>query len=221
MAAFSSKKDRLNSPGPTKKLFTRDTHNFKFYRTPNISVSADCGPSGEIGNLNAISHESSPAALFPTLTWHFERPNNPEVDLISEKEQNTHEYLLLVEDIDSSRWTWINAAPTPALLGVFYGIPPGKTGVCATDLVKVKKSKLKWITTAQRGLAGGFKHGDVDGKVWKQPKSFHRVHFQVVALSNTVDTLELSEHPTRESFNGAVEGRVLGWGEWIGIYERQ
>ena len=211
MAPFSSKiVDYLTikSP-PTKKLFTREPHNFKFYPEPTINVSApDCGPSGQVGNLNAISDQSSPAALFPTLKWHHDNP------------EEVKEYLLIVEDINSKRWTWFADAPTPALRGVYYGIQAGTTEVRATDLVKMKKGSLKWITSANRELIGGFKHGDTDGKIWKVPKSSHHNYFQLVALDRPVDTMGLSHHPTRESFNGAVEGKVIGWGEWVGIYEK-
>jgi hypothetical protein len=224
MAPFTSRRERLSTPGPTRKLFTRDSHNFRLYRTPTITVTApDCGPSGQIGNLNALSAEGSPAPFFPTLTWSFTSDagdEKAEHQLVAENEAKTKEYLLLAEDIDDNRWTWFADLPTPALLGVYYGIPAVTTSIRAEDLVKMKKG-IKWIQTAQRSLVGGFKFGDVGGKVWKAPKPWHRIHFQIVALSKSVDENELSEHPTRESFNGAVEGRVLGWGEWVGVYQKE
>lgn len=107
------------------------------------------------------------------------------------------------------------------LLGTFYCIPAEARGIDAAALVKLKKKRLERLTIASRDLIGGFKYGEVDGKVWKVPKSLHRVHFQVVALSGTVDSGSLGEFPTKESFQGAAEGLVMGWGEWVGIYEKQ
>lgn len=51
------------------------------------------------------------------------------------------------------------------------------------------------------------------------PKAGHRIHFQVVALGRSVDRGSLSEFPSISSFYGACEGAVLGWGEWVGIYD--
>lgn len=136
---------------------------------------------------------------------------------MAEKQQKTKEFLVIVEDLDGNS---ILPLSTPPLLGIYYGISPPSSSISANQLVKVKKGMLERITVAQRGLTGGFKYGDVDGKVWRVPKSGHRVHFQVVALSKSADTTALSEHPTKESFWGAVEGFVLGWGEWVGIYEK-
>ena len=224
MGPFTSNREKLSTPGPIKKLFTRDTHNFRLYRTPTISVTAlDCGPSGQIGNLNALSAQSSPAPFFPTLTWSFTSDTGDEQadrDIVAENKAKTKEYLLLAEDIDDNRWTWFADLPTPALLGVYYSIPAVMSSIRGEELVKMKKG-IKWIQAAQRKLVGGFKYGDVGGKVWKAPKPWHRIHFQIVALSKSVDILELSEHPTRESFSGAVVGKVLGGGEWVGLYQKE
>lgn len=138
-----------------------------------------------------------------------------------EKQQKTKEFLVIVEDLDGNS---ILPLATSPLLGIFYGIPASSSSISGSQLVKVKKGKLgamlERVTVAQRDLTGGFKYGDVDGKVWRAPKKGHRVHFQVVALSKTANTTALSEHPTKESFRGAVEGFVLGWGEWVGIWEK-
>lgn len=230
---FSSKRSQLDKPGPTHKLFTRDAHNFRFHRTPTIVVtSPDCGASGQIGNLNAIASATSPAELFPTLTWHFDTSfdDNLDNDLAAEKEEMVKEYFLIVEDLDggtrpkSSLLVVMSSLPLPPsslpLLGTFYCLPAAARRIDAAGLVKLKQGRLERITIASRDLVGGFKYGKVDGKVWKVPKSLHRVHFQVVALSGTLDSGSLSEFATKESFQGAAEGLVMGWGEWVGIYEK-
>jgi len=213
-AIFSSK-NKLDSPGPLHKLFTR-YDNFKKYPQPTINVSApDCGPSGVVGNLNSIATAETPAELFPTLTWAFEV--NEKDEGLAERLKKIKEYLIVVEDLDGRGK--IAASPQP--LGIFMVIPPQKSMISANDIVKTKKGKFEWILKAERDLVGGFKYGDLDGKVWRTPKSMHRIHFQVIALSRTVDNGALSEFPTINSFHGASEGSVLGWGEWVGIYEKK
>jgi len=213
--SFFSSKNKLTSPGPVQKLFTRDDHNFKFYRSPTINVSSpDCGPSGQIGNLNSIAAADTGAELFPTLTWHF--VEDDEDDGLEERLKNIKEYLIVVEDLDGGRF-----GLSPKAIGIYYVIPPEKTTVGANDIVKAKKGKMERVRVAERGLVGGFKYGDLDGKVWRTPKSLHRIHFQVIALARTVDSGSLSEFPTIRSFSGGSEGSVMGWGEWVGIYEKK
>jgi len=209
-----SLKNKSNSPGPVQKLFTRDEHNFRFHRLPTINVSSpDCGPSGQVGNLNSIVGADTPAELFPTLTWHFEEEEKS--DVLAQRLTKIKEYLVVVEDLDGAKF-----GSSPQAIGIYYVIPPQKTTISAHDIVKAKKGKLERLTKAERGLVGGFKYGDLDGKVWRTPKSMHRIHFQVIALARTVDFGSLSEFPTIQSFIGACEGSVMGWGEWVGIYKK-
>jgi hypothetical protein len=213
--SFFSSKNKLDSPGPVRKLFTRERYNFRFHRLPTIKVSApDCGPSGQVGNLNSIAAADTPAELFPTLTWHFEEEEKD--DVLVQGLKRIKEYLVVVEDLDGAKF-----GSSPRAIGIYYVIPPHKTMISANDIVKDKKGKLERIRVAERGLVGGFKYGDLDGKVWRTPKSMHRIHFQVIALTRTVDSGSLSEFPTISSFYGAAEGAVMGWGEWVGIYEKK
>jgi len=214
--SFFSSKNKLNSPGPVQKLFTRDEHNFKFHRLPTINVSApDCGPSGQVGNLNSIAAADTPAELFPTLTWHIEEVEEKD-DALVQRLRRIKEYLVVVEDLDGA-----TIGKSPHTLGIYYVIPPQKTMISANDIVKAKKGRLERLRVAERGLLGGFKYGDLDGKVWRTPRSMHRIHFQVIALARTVDSGSLSEFPTIGSFYGESEGSVIGWGEWVGIYEKK
>jgi len=211
---FSSK-NRHDNPGPVERLFTRDGYDFKYHRRPVIEVSApDCGPSGQIGNLNSLVGADSPADLFPTLTWQFKEEEKD--DALLRRMQKLKEYLIVVEDLDAAI-----IGSSPRAIGIYYVIPPHKTTISANDLVKDKKGRFEWILTAERGLVGGFKYGDLDGKVWRAPKSMHRIHFQVIALARTVDVGSLSDFPTISSFRGEVEASVIGWGEWVGIYEKK
>jgi hypothetical protein len=212
--AFFSSKNKFDGPGPVQKLFTRDEY-FKSHPLPTINVSApDCGPSGQVGNLNSIAAADTPAELFPTLTWHFEEEEKD--DALVQRLSRIKEYLVVVQDLDGAKlWS------SPQALGIYYVIPPQKTMISANDIVKSKKGKFERIRVAERGLLGGFKYANLDGKVWRTPKSMHRIHFQVIALSRTVDSGSLSEFPSIASFYGASDGAMIGWGEWVGIYEKK
>jgi hypothetical protein len=213
--SFFSSKNKLDKPGPVQKLFTRHKDNFRLHSLPNINVSApDCGPSGQVGNLNSIAAADTPTELFPTLTWHFEEEEKDEV--LVQRLNKIKEYLVVVEDLDGAK-----IGSSPQAIGIYYVIPPQTTTIRANDIVKAKKRKLERLRVAERGLLGGFKYADLDGKVWKTPKSMHRIHFQVIALSRTVDSGSLSEFPSISSFYGESEGSVIGWGEWVGIYEKK
>ena len=213
--SFFSSENKLDSPGPVQKLFTRHKRNFKFHHLPTINVSSpDCGPSGQVGNLNSIAAADTPAELFPTLTWHFEEEKME--DVLVQRLKRIKEYLLVVEDLDGAKF-----GSKPTAIGIYYVIPPQKTMLSANDIVKTKKGRFEQFLVAERGLVGGFKYGDLKGKVWRPPKTMHRIHFQVIALASTVDSGSLSEFPTINSFYGEADGAVLGWGEWIGIYEKK
>ena len=216
--SFFSSKNKLDSPGPVEKLFTRDRDIFRYHRQtpPIIKVSApDCGPSGQVGNLNSIAAADTPAELFPTLTWRFEEEEKD--DVLVQRLERIKEYLVVVEDLDAAT----TFGSSPRAIGIYYVIPPHKTMISANDIVKDKKGRLEWIRVAERGLVGGFKYADMDGKVWRPPKSMHRIHFQVIALSRTVDSGSLSEFATVGGFRGESEGSMIGWGEWVGIYEKK
>ena len=107
------------------------------------------------------------------------------------------------------------------VLGIFYGLPASMTAVSERDFAKTEKGIF------ERRLSGGFKYCPMRrNAVWNAPRptkghGVHRYYFQVVALNSTIDRKELSQFPTKESFVGAIEGKVVGWGEWVGLYERK
>lgn len=47
--------------------------------------------------------------------------------------------------------------------------------------------------------------------------------FQIVALSEPLPKalLEAKPQPTREQIAEEIQGKVLGWGLWVGQYERK
>jgi phosphatidylethanolamine-binding protein (PEBP) family uncharacterized protein len=188
----------------TRKLFTRCDNILPKYRHPNMAVtSPELGPSGS--SLTAHNAGDGDNA-FPSLSWQLP------ADLAATPGR-VHEYLIVIEDLDVPLTGSI-------LLGIFYGIPAAKTGVSEADFGKTERGLFG------RQLSGGFKYCPMRrNQIWNGPRPVrkhgpHRYYFQVVALNSTIDRKELSQFPTKESFVGAIEGKVLGWGEWVGIYER-
>lgn len=168
---------------------------------PTITVtSEDCGPSGS--NMS-IDHTQDGKDLFPQLSW------TPVPD--------TQEYLLIVQDVDAP-------LPSPIGHGIFHGIPTEKTSVSNGDFDPLKGTRKKPEETQ---LKGGFKRGaNFRGTVYGGPKALkghgpHRYYFMVVALKEKLDTSKLSPIAKNAELAKEIEGKVLGWGEWIGISERK
>lgn len=220
---FFSSKPKLDTPGPVKKLFTRQTDNFRFHLKPSITVTSPSGLSGHLGNLNNLPQPEDPIpSLFPTLTWEHSHDSEKE-EVLVQKMAKIKEYLIIVEDLDGGKFYDGGKfrGSNPAVMGVFYRIPPSKTTIHASDLIKTRIAKFERLRVAERGLSGGFKYADLGGGVWRVPRAGHRIHFQVVALSGTVDKGCLSEFPSISSFYGECEGLVEGWGEWVGVFDKE
>jgi len=106
----------------------------------------------------------------------------------------------------------------------YYAIPPNKTSFSHEDLVLEKEPVKGKDETGL--LKGGLKYAkNHRGKVWVGPKPLrghgeHRYYFMVVALG---EELGLKGLASREEILGELkkEGRVLGWGEWVGVALRE
>jgi phosphatidylethanolamine-binding protein (PEBP) family uncharacterized protein len=174
---------------------------FASFPDPAITVtSEDCGASGS--NMS-INHTQDGKDLFPQLSWT--------------PVPGTQEYLLISQDVDVP-------FPTPGTHGIYHGIPPEKTSVSNEDFDPLKGTRKKPEGTE---LKGGFKRGtNLRGTVYGGPRALkghgpHRYYYMVVALNEKLDTSRVS--PVAKNFELAkeIEGKVLGWGEWIGVSERK
>lgn len=99
--------------------------------------------------------------------------------------------------------------------GGYYSIPSSKTSITQQDFEVVKGNELK----------GGFRYAkNLRGTVYSGPKplrghGMHRYFYEVVALSEGLG--EMSSPARKEEILRGLEGRVLGWGEWVGVAERK
>lgn len=138
------------------------------------------------------------AGQFPSLQW-------------SGIPANTKEFLLVSEDPDAS-------LPRPIVHGIYYGIVSTKTGVTGGDFEQATKPFI---------LKGGFMYGkNRRGNVYIPPKPLlghgpHRYFFTVIALDQPLDGSKFGESPALEEVAKAIQGKVVGWGQWIGVYERK
>ena len=189
--------------GHDDKLFFKSP-GFKAHPNPTIIVtSPECGES--TSELR-IHHTPLGENRFPRLKW------SPPALTEDHTQSAILEYLIIVEDPDAP-------LPMPITHGIYYGIPAGKTQLTSEDFAAVSGS--------QNDLSGGFKYGLNRRKVvWSGPKPVlghgqHRYMFQVVGLSSSMEKEALSKVPTRAELEKAVEGKVVGWGMWVGTYERK
>ena len=192
--------------GHEAKVFTNGPA-FKDLPNPTFDLNCpECGPSGSTMKLHHTQvgpRESKDG--FPNLTW--------------KRVEGVKEYILLCEDVD---------LPIPIVVfhGLFYSIPESTTAVMADDMNPVdaagdaKRSVGPYITE------GGFKYlKNIQGNHYRGPKPVrghgpHRYYYQLVALKEAVNTDKMGK-VTKDGLGAAILGNVIGWGQWIGVYERK
>jgi phosphatidylethanolamine-binding protein (PEBP) family uncharacterized protein len=193
-----------NLRGRDAKLFTKGPA-FADCADPTISVtSPDCGPSN---STMKIEYTQYAADRFPELEWQLPK---------AIEEGQVKEFLLVSEDPDAP-------LPSPPTHGLFFAIPPSTTIITAADIVLDKE---KSGSAGERFvLSGGFRASkNIRGKPYGGPKppvghGPHRYFYEVIALKEPLEGL--SEMPTKKELANAIVGKVLGWGEWIGVFEKE
>ena len=128
------------------------------------------------------------------------------------------EYLLIVEDPDAP-------LPSPVVHGIYYNIPGNKMSLVPADLDLANVERP--LVSGGNLLRGGFKYGANRMKsIWGGPRPVlehgpHRYFFQVVALNSSLDAAKLGPVPTKAEIEKEIVGKVIGWGIWIGSFERR
>ena len=184
------------------RLFTKGSA-FAALPEPTIEVtSPSCGPSGSTLQLrySQVGEDD-----FPTFTW----------PAASDK---VKEYILLCEDADMP-------LPGPIQQRVFhalcYSIPSSRTGVTASDFEEVRVEGKGGV------VKGGFRFTkNIRGRAYAGARPIlghgsHRYFYQLVALKEPLDLRELGGAPSKAQLSAAIEGKVAGWGAWIGVFERK
>ncbi|KAL2216419.1 phosphatidylethanolamine-binding protein [Thermoascus aurantiacus ATCC 26904] len=194
---------KLFSPirGHDSKLLTNGPA-FKDIPQPNMSLEApECGPSGArlLDNHSMLARDGK--GDFPELRW----TPPPEADV--------KEYVLICEDID---------LPIPALVahhGLFYGIPPTTTAATNADVQHGGKNPKEHVTTAGWKYVPNMMGSSYLGPAPPLGHGPHRYVFTIIALKEPLNPKQ-PEKLSRQKVADAIVGKVVGWGQWIGTWER-
>jgi len=187
-----------NQKGRHPKLFTKGPAFIDFPEPTIVIDSPDCGPSG-----SEMKQEYTQVGedRFPELTW-------------STPSGEVKEYIIVIEDPDAP-------LPTPATHALFYSIPSQTNRVIASDIKPREGHKKESI------LQGGFKYGkNVRGTIYGGPRPLlnhgpHDYYYQIIALREPIDTTKMSVSPTKSELARGIVGKVIGWGAWVGNFERK
>jgi phosphatidylethanolamine-binding protein (PEBP) family uncharacterized protein len=176
---------------------------FQNIPNPNMILEApECGPSGSTMLLKHSGYAEDGVGCHPELRWSMPEGTSP-----------AKEYVLICEDID---------IPIPFLVihhGLFWDIPPSATTAVpacvevSPENAKHRRTDAGWrfvpnpLGTSYGGPAPPFGHGS------------HRYVFTIVALDAPLD-FDNPEKVSKNDIKEAMVGKVIGWGQWVGVYER-
>ncbi|EED19758.1 conserved hypothetical protein [Talaromyces stipitatus ATCC 10500] len=188
---------------------------FAHVREPTITL--ECPDIGPTGSKIPPKYGFFEAGEFPTLKWTFPpTETGAEGQEDGEGRKEVKEWFLAVEDPDAPM-------SEPVAHGLYYSIPAERRSVSHEDFKKLSSSD----STDYFTLKGGFKYGLNRRKtVYIPPRGLlghgpHRYFFEIVALSEPIDTEKLSvTGATREELVKKLEGKVIAWGQWVGVWER-
>ena len=186
--------------GRDDKLFIKGP---AFVKLPKSTIEVTSPECGQSNSHLSVEHSADGQGRFPQLQW--KAPKDA---------AEIKEYILIVEDPDAP-------LPNPIVHGIYHSIPADVNSVDGSSF------EQKAHPSEERMLAGGFKYGqNRRGTVYIGPRPVlghgpHRYFFQVVGLGEKLSQSKLSAAATKEELAREIEGKVVGWGSWIGVYERK
>lgn len=184
-----------------------------FAHCPKPTITLECPNIGPSGSKIPSKYGFFEQGMFPRLEWTLPA---------SIQEQEVKEWFLAVEDPDAP-------LAVPVAHGLYYSIPAYRRSVMDTDFEKPPHPVPGDGSSSEDKfeLNGGFKYGLNRRKVvYIPPRGMlghgpHRCFYEIVALSEPIDKTKLSSTgATREELVKQLEGKVIAWGEWIGVWER-
>ncbi|KAJ5625336.1 Phosphatidylethanolamine-binding protein PEBP [Penicillium lagena] len=175
---------------------------FQHLPEPNMTLESDCGPSGSSLPLRCSMIAKDRSGALPELHWSAPESTEP-----------VKEYMLVCEDID---------IPIPFMVihhGLFWAIPAPVTAAMPEDVQphedadQTHRTKAGWrflpniMSKPYIGAGAPLGHGS------------HRYVFTIIAL-NTALEMDAPEKVTKQEIKQAMEGKIIGWGQWTGVFER-
>ena len=208
--------------GRDANLFTKASP-FQAHRSPTIPVYSPDYSQGPSSN-GAIS--TAPTAMdarhpqvggngFPSLAW----------TLPAEMQGKVDSWVVVVEDPDAP-------LPSPVVHGIYYGLAAAKTTLDRRDLDLLGGGPQDAKNNIDKDV--GLYYGrNLYKTVWVEPKPImghgpHRYFFQVVGVKDVRWDEEGSGVKrkaggslTKEELIKLIQGKVVGWGLWMGVSERR
>ena len=171
------------------------------YSEPNIAVrSSDVGPSGSILRREHTVDADDGKGKIPVIAWN--PPINAHVD----------HYALVCEDIDSRIGTVTHH-------GIFYNIPSARWNANEGDIKRQTGENKPRLTHSAWNYVTTYNTDSYSPISPPRGHGSHRYVFTVLALSQRL-TFDHPDKVTKMEFHRALSGKVVGWGQWIGVFGR-
>ncbi|GLB02022.1 hypothetical protein AtubIFM57258_000435 [Aspergillus tubingensis] len=186
--------------GHDKNLITKSAA-FAHLPEPNMKLEApECGLPG----CSLLDHHTyldvEKGGRLPNLRWTIPRCGE------------AREFVLICEDPD---------VPIPSMVfvhGLFFEIPP-TCFVAYDDDVDMNPNMPGRITLAGWKYVPNLLGSSYIGASPPYGHGYHRYIFTIVALSEPLDIAQ-PDKATVSVIKEAMAGKVIGWGEWLGTYQR-
>jgi len=165
----------------------------------HIKLQADdVGPHGSILRKKHTT-DAEDGGRLPHLSWTHENL------------ANHGSYALICEDLDASY-------PDHMHHGIFYNIPSARRNATVSDVEKQVGTNSPCLTATSWSYVTT--HGKNSYLVPDPPanKTTHRYVFTIIALNQMPLNLTCPKKVTKRQFHKAIEGKVITWGQWIGLF---
>ncbi|CAI7592522.1 unnamed protein product [Penicillium glandicola] len=176
---------------------------FKELPEANMTLeSPEAGPSGSKLPLHCTCKAKDGRGCLPELRWT--APNSGE---------DVEEYVLLCEDLDP---------PIPFTIithGLFWAIPASTTKAEAADTQPDEHAKISRLTVAGWRFVPNLRGTPYTGAGAPLGHGKHRYVFTVIALNESLKFKD-PEKASKKDIKRAMTGKVIGWGQWTGVFEK-
>ncbi|KUM57551.1 hypothetical protein ACN42_g9630 [Penicillium freii] len=176
---------------------------FKDLPEPNMTLdSPEAGPSGSKLPLHCTCKATDGKGCLPGLVWT--APNCHE---------EVKEYVLLCEDLDP---------PIPFFVfhhGLLWAIPASTTGAEAANVHPDEHAKISRLTVAGWRFVPNILGLPYVGAGAPLGHGKHRYVFTIIALNESLK-FKVPEKATKKDIKRAITGKVIGWAQWTGTFEK-
>ena len=168
---------------------------------PNIAVrSSDVGPSGFILRREHTIDANDGKGKIPVIVL------NPLTNV------HVDHYALVCEDIDSRIGTVTHH-------GIFYNIPSARWDAKEGDIKRQAGENKPRLTDSAWNYVTTYNTDSYTPISPPRGHGSHRYVFTVLALSQSL-TFNNPDKVTKMEFHRALSGKVVGWGQWTGVFGR-